>query len=338
MIIKKINEIAKYLLSKEKGILAADENIQKMGAKFQSIGISNTSNNRRDFREVLISSNCIQDNIGGIILHEETLYQNAKNGIRLKDLILKKKSLVGIKVDKGLKDFNNSDSEKITDGLNGLNNRCKKYYKEGASFTKWRAAIFIGKDIPTKECIDHNVMQLVEYAKIVQDNNMVPIVEPEVIMEGDHDIHRCYEVTQNVLTTLFNKLENNNIKNDSLILKCNMITPSNNSKVYSSCKIIAEKTNECLKNSLPNNISGVAFLSGGQTDLNATRNLNEINKLNKLSYPLSFSFGRALKTKSLEAWSGDNKNNNLAQLVFEHRVLMNKLALSGKWTLEQEKN
>ena len=335
MALTTLEDIAAYLVSDGKGFLAADESTGTIGKRFDAINTESTEDSRRDYRELLFRAEGMQDNIGGVILFDETLRQNAEDGTPLKDLINSTGALPGIKVDKGISPFNDSE-EVITGGLEDLNERCAEYAALGAKFTKWRAVIKIGNGIPTQECIDANMKALADYAKIVQNNNMVPMVEPEVLMEGDHSVQSCFEATAKCLKTLFSMLNANDVSLKGTILKPNMVVSGTEAPIQASVSEVAELTLKVLKENVPSDLAGIAFLSGGQSDLLATEHLNAMNKLDKLPWPLSFSYGRALQQPALKAWMGQSDNKEAAQKAFSHRALMNKLASKGEWQNELE--
>ena len=338
MSLNTIEEIAEFIVSDGKGILAADESNPTCGKRFDSIGVDSTEANRRDYREMLFRSRGIKDNIGGVILFDETLRQKAQDGTPLVELIKNQEALPGIKVDKGLASFpNESSEESITQGLDGLDKRCKEYFSLGAKFTKWRAVIKISNNIPTDECIHANMKALARYAKIVQSNNMVPMVEPEVLMDGDHSIEKCYEVTSKSLKELFNCLQDEDVNIKGTILKPNMVTSGSIAAHKAPIEQVAEMTVKCLKENVPSELPGITFLSGGQSDLTATAHLDAMNKISSFPWKLSFSFGRALQQPSLKAWQGKKDNVSQAQEALSHRALMNKLAANGEWNkgLEQ---
>ena len=335
MALTTLEDIAAYLVSDGKGFLAADESTGTIGKRFDAINTESTEDSRRDYRELLFRAEGMQDNIGGVILFDETLRQNAEDGTPLKDLINSTGALPGIKVDKGISPFNDSE-EVITGGLEDLNERCAEYAAIGAKFTKWRAVIKIGNDIPTQECIDANMKALADYAKIVQTNNMVPIVEPEVLMDGEHSAQSCFEATANCLKTLFSMLDANDVNLKGTILKPNMIVSGTDAPIQASVSEVAELTLKVLKENVPSDLAGVAFLSGGQPDLLATEHLDAMNKIGDLPWPLSFSYGRALQQPALKAWMGQLDNKEAAQEAFSHRALMNKLASKGEWQKDLE--
>ena len=336
MSLNTLEEIAKYIVSDGKGILAADESNPTCGKRFDSIGVESTESNRRDYREMLFRSSGMKDNIGGVILFDETMRQNAQDGTPLVDLIKNQGALPGIKVDKGLAPLESSPEETLTQGLDGLDERCKEYLTLGAKFTKWRAVIKISDDIPTDGCIQANMEALAKYAKIVQDNNMVPMVEPEVLMDGNHSIEKCYEVTSKSLKMLFKSLKDEGVNIGGTILKPNMVTSGSIAESQASIQKVAEMTVQCLKENVPSDLPGITFLSGGQSDVNATAHLDAMNKIGGFSWKLSFSYGRALQQPSLKAWLGKEENITKAQEALSHRALMNKLAANGAWNLDLE--
>ena len=336
MSLNTLEEIAKYIVSDGKGILAADESNPTCGKRFDSIGVESTESNRRDYREMLFRSSGMKDNIGGVILFDETIRQNAQDGTPLVDLIKNQGALPGIKVDKGLAPLESSPEETLTQGLDGLDERCKEYSTLGAKFTKWRAVIKISDDIPTDGCIQANMEALAKYAKIVQDNNMVPMVEPEVLMDGNHSIEKCYEVTSKSLKMLFKCLKDEGVNIGGTILKPNMVTSGSIAESQASIQKVAEMTVQCLKENVPSDLPGITFLSGGQSDVNATAHLDAMNKIGGFSWKLSFSYGRALQQPSLKAWLGKEENIPKAQEALSHRALMNKFAANGAWNLDLE--
>ena len=331
-----LNEIAVYIVSDGKGILAADESTGTIKKRFDSINTESTEKIRRDYREMLFQAEGMKNNIGGVILFEETLKQNAADGTSLVNVISNQGALPGIKVDKGLTLMNEDSEETVTNGLDDLNQRCQEFYKIGAKFTKWRAVITIGDNIPTDACINENMLRLADYAKIVQSNNMVPIVEPEVLMDGSHSIDDCYNVTSRVLKSLFQHLKDKNVDIKGTILKPNMIISGTNCTEQAGVQEVAEKTVKCLLENVPEDLPGIAFLSGGQSDIDATAHLDAMNKIGGFTWKLSFSYGRALQQAALKAWMGKEENMNNAQAAFSHRALMNKKAALGKWNKDLE--
>ena len=331
-----LNEIAVYIVSDGKGILAADESTGTIKKRFDSINTESTEKIRRDYREMLFQADGMKNNIGGVILFEETLKQDAADGTSLVNVISSQGALPGIKVDKGLTLMNEDSEETVTNGLDDLNQRCQEFYKIGAKFTKWRAVITIGDNIPTDACINENMLRLADYAKIVQSNNMVPIVEPEVLMDGSHSIDDCYNVTSRVLKSLFQNLKDKNVDIKGTILKPNMIISGTNCTEQAGVQEVAEKTVKCLLENVPEDLPGIAFLSGGQSDIDATAHLDAMNKIGGFPWKLSFSYGRALQQAALKAWMGKEENMNNAQAAFSHRALMNKYAALGKWNKDLE--
>ena len=331
MSLNTLEEIAEYIVSDGKGILAADESNPTCGKRFDSIGVESTETNRRDYREMLFRAAGMKNNIGGVILFDETIRQSAEDGTPLVALIKDQGALPGIKVDKGLVPIDSSPEETVTQGLDGLDERCKEYFSLGAKFTKWRAVIKISDNIPTDECIEANMRALAKYAKVVQNNNMVPMVEPEVLMDGVHPIDRCYEVTCRSLQSLFECLKDEGVNIAGTILKPNMVTSGSMVESQASVQEVAELTVKCLNENVPSDLPGITFLSGGQSDVDATAHLDAMNKIGGFPWKLSFSYGRALQQPSLKAWLGKKENVQQAQDALSHRALMNKLAAKGAW-------
>jgi len=336
MSLDNIEEIASFIVADGKGILAADESNPTCGKRFDSIGVESTEENRRDYREMLFRSKGMKGNIGGVILFDETIRQSSADGSLLRDLISDQGALPGIKVDKGLQPIEDCPGETVTVGLDGLDERLKEYASMGARFTKWRAVINIGDGIPTDKCIDANMEALADYAKCAQDNGMVPIVEPEVLMDGDHNIDECYQATERALKSLFNHLERKGVNIKGTLLKPNMVTSGKDSSNQASIDEVAKKTLECLIKNVPVELPGVTFLSGGQSDILATAHLDAMNKIGGFSWKLSFSYGRALQAPSLKAWGGKSENVFISQDELSHRAEMNKLASLGQWDEELE--
>jgi len=332
-----IENIAKQVVAKGKGILAADESTGTMTKRLASVNVESTSENRLKFRETLFSADGMKNYIGGVILYDETIKQKTLSGKKIPDLIKSLGSVPGIKVDTGAKKLAGSPDEKVTEGLDGLRERLGEYYKLGARFTKWRAVYNISDKYPSELAIKSNAHALARYAALVQEAKMVPIVEPEVLMDGEHDINKCYEVTSKVLKECYKELILHNVNLKGTILKPNMIVPGNKSKDKSNSSEIAKMTVKCLKENVPNEVPGVAFLSGGQTEIEATQNLNEINKINDTNFIMSFSYGRALQQSALKKWSQDIKDTNKTQKIFNHRSKMNGLSTSAKWSMDLEK-
>ena len=336
MSLDNIEEIASFIVADGKGILAADESNPTCGKRFDSIGVESTEENRRDYREMLFRSKGMKGNIGGVILFDETIRQSSVDGSLLRDLISEQGALPGIKVDKGLQPIEDCPGETVTVGLDGLDERLKEYASMGAKFTKWRAVINIGDGIPTDKCIDANMDALADYAKCAQDNGMVPIVEPEVLMDGDHNIDECYQATERSLKSLFNHLEKKGVNIKGTLLKPNMVTSGKDNSNQASIDEVAEKTLDCLIKNVPAELPGVTFLSGGQSDILATEHLDAMNKIGGFSWKLSFSYGRALQAPSLKAWGGKSENVFISQDELSHRAEMNKLASLGQWEEELE--
>ena len=325
-----LNEIASYIVSDGKGILAADESNPTCTKRFDSIGVESTEENRRDYRELLFRAQGMKGNIGGVILFDETIRQKAADGTSLVDIINSQGALPGIKVDKGLSPIGDSE-ESLTQGLDGLDERLKEYFELGAKFTKWRAVINVGEGMPSSEAISANMEALADYAKIVQNNNMVPMVEPEVLMDGAHSIDDCYDATSRCLESLFSNLTDRGVDITGTILKPNMVTSGSKASNQASIEEVAQRTVDCLKANVPESLPGITFLSGGQSDVDATAHLDAMNKIGGFNWKLSFSYGRALQQPALKAWMGQSENGSLAQEALSHRALMNKLASEGKW-------
>ena len=332
-----LENIAKKMVAKGKGILAADESTGTMTKRLSSVSVESTSENRLKFRETLFSAKSMKENIGGVILYDETIKQKTSSGKSIPELIKSFGSIPGIKVDTGAKKLAGSPDEKITEGLDGLRERLEEYYKLGARFTKWRAVYNISQKYPSEMAIKSNAHALARYSALVQEAKMVPIVEPEVLMDGDHDIKKCYEVTSKVLKECYKELKLQNVNLKGTILKPNMILPGNKSKNKSNASEIAEMTLKCLKENVPSEVPGIAFLSGGQTEIEATQNLNEINKVNDTNFLMSFSYGRALQQSALKNWGKNIQDINNTQKIFNHRSKMNGLSTSGKWSIDMEK-
>ena len=332
----KLEEIASYIVSNGKGILAADESTPTIGKRFATINTESTEDSRRDYREMLFRADGMKNNIGGVILFDETLRQAAKDGTPLIEVISEQGALPGIKVDKGISPLDSSPEENITGGLDGLNERCAEYFELGAKFTKWRAVIKITDELPSQEAIKANMDALADYAKIVQENNMVPIVEPEVLMDGSHSLESCEDATSRCLSTLFESLEEKNVLVEGTILKPNMVVSGNESLEQAGIQQVAEMTLNCLLENVPSNLPGITFLSGGQSDINATAHLDAMNKIGGNPWKLSFSYGRALQQAALKTWSGKQDNMEAAQKAFSHRAKMNMLAAKGEWSKNLE--
>ena len=333
-----LNKVALAMVTPGKGILAADESSGTIKKRFDAIHVESTEETRRDYREMLFrSEEAMRKCISGVILYDETIWQNARDGTPLVKLIEASGAIPGIKVDEGTQALPNCPGELITAGLDKLAERLKKYYERGARFAKWRAVIDIGKNIPTMTAIHVNAHALARYAALCQAAQIVPIVEPEVLMDGDHDIDRCYEVTQRVLNKTFQELRVQRVALEGMILKPNMAISGKKSAKPSSVEEVAEKTIRLLKSCVPAAVPGIAFLSGGQSDEEATAHLDAMNRTGVLPWRLTFSYGRALQAAPQKAWSGKASNIAAGQAAFAHRARMNHLAALGKWQASLEK-
>ena len=331
-----IEKIAKQIVAKGKGILAADESTGTMTKRLSSVNVESTAQNRLKFRETLFSSEGMKNYIGGVILYDETIKQKTSSGKTIPELIKSLGSVPGIKVDTGTKQLASSPEEKVTEGLDGLRERLAEYFTLGARFTKWRAVYNISDKCPSELAIKSNAHALARYAALVQEAKMVPIVEPEVLMDGEHDINKCYAVTAKVLKECYKELTLHDVNLKGTILKPDMILPGNKSKNKSNSVEIAKMTIKCLKENVSSEVPGIAFLSGGQTEIEATQNLNEINKINDTTFTMSFSYGRALQQSALKNWAKDIKDITNTQKIFNHRSKMNGLSTSAKWSRHLE--
>ncbi len=327
-----LNNIALKVIGNGKGILAADESTGTMTKRLDSVNVESSSKNRLIFRETLFSSESMKNCIGGVILYDETIKQSSSSGKKIPELISDSNAVPGIKVDTGAKVLANSREEKITEGLDGLRERLKEYYKLGARFTKWRAVYIISKNYPSKLSIISNAHALARYAALVQESGMVPIIEPEVLMDGNHTAEDCYKKTSEVIKKCFEELIIHKVDLKGTILKPNMILPGANSKEKIPSEEIAKLTVKCLKDSVPSEVPGIAFLSGGQTETEATENLNSINNNNQTNFIMTYSFGRALQQSALKFWSKNIKDIKGTQTTFNHRANMCSLAAQGKWS------
>ena len=332
-----LNKIALKIISNGKGILASDESTGTMTKRLESVQVPSTSENRLSFRETLFSSSSMKNCIGGVILYDETIKQVSKSKKNIPELIAETGAVPGIKVDTGAKVLSNSINEKITEGLDGLRERLKEYYKLGARFTKWRAVYIISEKYPSKLSIHSNAHALARYAALVQESGMVPIVEPEVLMDGNHNAEVCFKKTSEIIKKCFEELVFHNVELNGTILKPNMILPGTNSNQKIDNKEIAEMTIKCLKESVPAEVPGIAFLSGGQSERDATKNLNLINIHNNTNFIMTYSYGRALQQSALKFWSKNIKDVENTPKIFNHRANMNSLAAQGKWTEEIDK-
>jgi fructose-bisphosphate aldolase class I len=340
MNLAELNKIAQAMVAPGRGILAADESSGTIKKRFDVLGVESTADSRRDYREMLFrSTEAMSKYISGVILYDETIRQNAKDGTPLVKLIEKAGALPGIKVDKGTKPLPFCPGEVITEGLDGLRERLIEYRSFGAKFAKWRAVIDVGQEhrLPSYACINANAHALARYAALCQDEGIVPIVEPEVLMDGDHDIDRCFEVTTWVLNETFTALFANRVKLEGMVLKPNMVVPGKKSAKRASVAEVAEKTLRVLKASVPAAVPGIAFLSGGQSDEDATAHLDAMHKMGALPWRVTFSYGRALQHAPQTTWSGKSENVAAAQRAFNHRAMMNGLATLGEWKADLER-
>ena len=331
-----LHNIVLKILEKGKGILAADESTGTMTKRLENVNVPSTPENRLLFRETLFSASSMSNSIGGVILYDETIKQETSKKIKIPELISKMGSTPGIKVDTGAKVLAGSPDEKITEGLDGLRERLKEYHKLGAKFTKWRGVYTITKNTPSKLSIQSNAHALARYSALVQECKMVPIVEPEVLMDGEHSAKECYEKTSEVIKKCFDELILHKVDLKGIILKPNMILAGNKSKDIISNEEVAKLTIKCLKNSVPLEVPGIAFLSGGQSEIEATENLNLINKYNDTDFIMSYSYGRALQQSALKFWSKNIEDIEGTQKVFNHRAKMNTLAAQSKWSKNLE--
>jgi fructose-bisphosphate aldolase class I len=331
-----LESIARKLVAPGKGILAADESSPTIEKRLKSINVSSTEENRRTYREILFTTKGAGEFISGVILFDETIRQKTRDGRTFVQALEEQGIIPGIKVDKGTKAMANFPGEKITEGLDGLRDRLAEYRQLGARFAKWRAVITIGAQIPTRACIDTNAELLARYAALSQEADLVPIVEPEVLMDGAHTIERHFEVTEQTLRTVFNTLPEHRVALEAMLLKPNMVLSGKNCPQQASVQEVAEATVRCMKRVVPAAVPGLVFLSGGQTDLQATEHLNAMNCLRDVPWQLSFSFGRALQAPVLKAWQGDPANVAEAQRAFHHRARCNSEARFGKYSEEME--
>ena len=331
-----LHNIVLKILEKGKGILAADESTGTMTKRLEGVNVTSNPKNRLLFRETLFNASGMTSCIGGVILYDETIKQETSEKIKIPELISKMGSAPGIKVDTGAKVLAGSPDEKITEGLDGLRERLKEYYKLGAKFTKWRGVYTISKNTPSKLSVQSNAHALARYAALAQECKLVPIVEPEVLMDGEHSAKECYEKTSEVIKKCFDELILNKVDLKGIILKPNMILAGNKSKDKISNEEVAKLTIKCLKNCVPSEVPGIAFLSGGQSEIEATENLNLINKYNDTNFIMSYSYGRALQQSALKFWSKNIQDIDGTQKVFNHRAKMNTLAAQGKWSKNLE--
>ena len=333
-----LNKVALAMVTPGKGVLAADESTGTIKKRFDAIKVELTEETRRDYREMLFRSReAMSQYISGVILYDETIWQNARDDTPLIKLIEQAGAVPGIKVDEGTQALPNCPGELVTAGLDKLAERLKKYYERGARFAKWRAVIDIGKNIPTMTAISVNAHALARYAALCQTAQIVPIVEPEVLMDGDHDIDRCYEVTGYVLDKTFQELRAQRVALEGMILKPNMVVSGKKSPTQAPVEIVAQQTVRLLKTCVPAAVPGIAFLSGGQSDQDATAHLDAMNRIGGLPWRLTFSYGRALQAAPQQAWAGKAANVAAGQQAFTHRARMNALASKGAWQPDLEK-
>jgi fructose-bisphosphate aldolase class I len=338
MNLDELNAIAKKMVAPGKGILAADESTGTIQKRFDKIGVTNTEDNRRDYREMLFrTEKTMKEHISGVILFDETIRQKAKDGTTLVKLIEAAGSIPGIKVDAGAKPLAGAPGETITEGLDGLRERFVEYHKLGARFAKWRGVYEIADGKPSHNAIHANAQALARYAALAQENGIVPIVEPELLMDGDHTIERCEGVTEWILKEVFQELYFAGVALEGIILKPNMVVPGMKCAKQNGAQDVAERTVKVLKRCVPGAVPGIAFLSGGQSDEDATAHLSAMNAIGGLPWPLTFSYGRALQAAPQKAWSGKVENVAAGQAAFAHRALMNSLAALGKWSKDAEK-
>ena len=333
-----LNQIALKIVSNGKGILAADESTGSMTKRLDSVNVISNPENRLNFRETLFSSNGMENFIGGVILFDETIRQTTKSGKSIPELIIQSGAVVGIKVDSGAKVLAGSPVETVTEGLDGLRERFAEYYELGARFTKWRSVYKISDSFPSKVAVSTNSHALARYSSLVQESGMVPIVEPEVLMDGNHEAKTCLKKTTEVIKKCFDELILQKVDLKGIILKPNMILPGTESQEKINAEEIAYLTLKCLMESVPSEVPGIAFLSGGQSEIQATENLNMINLRNNSSFKMTYSYGRALQQSALKYWSKNQDDIEGTQKIFNHRAKMCTLAAKGEWKKELETN
>ncbi|MEX0790174.1 MAG: class I fructose-bisphosphate aldolase [Actinomycetota bacterium] len=333
---KELNAIATAMVAPGKGILAADESSPTIGKRFAALGIESTEENRRSYREMFFSAEGIKEYVSGVILYDETIRQSASDGTPFPKYMQNLGIIPGIKVDTGAKELAAHPGEKITEGLDGLRERLAEYYDLGARFAKWRAVITIGDGLPTRYCISANAHALARYGALCQEAGIVPIIEPEVLMDADNTIERCYEVTDETLHVVFGALYRAGVKFEGMVLKPNMIVPGKKSGQTASVQQVAEMTLDVLKKNVPAAVAGIAFLSGGQSDQDASAHLNELNKIGGAPWPLTYSYGRALQTAAMETWAGKPENRAAGQAAALLRARANSAATYGKYSEQLE--
>jgi fructose-bisphosphate aldolase, class I len=335
--LQELEKTARQLVAPGKGILAADESFGTIGKRFEAVGIETSEESRRAYREMLFTTPEIGEYLSGVILFDETLRQEASDGRRLSQVLEDQGIIPGIKVDKSTVNMPLSPNEKFTQGLDGLHDRLAEYRELGARFTKWRAVITIGDGIPTRSCVEANAEALAMYAAFAQDHDLVPIIEPEVLIDGDHSIDRCYEVSEWTLHETFDEVRDHGVELSGLLLKPNMVISGKNASEQAGVEQVARYTVECLLRTVPPAVPGVVFLSGGQTDLQATQHLNAMNRLYEgLPWELSFSYARALQGQPMEIWGGSTDKVEAAQKAFRHRAKMNSAARDGRYSDDME--
>ena len=335
MAAKELNAIARSIVAEHKGVLAADESTGTIKKRFDSSGVESTEENRRGYRNLLFTTPGFEDYVGGVILYDETIRQASDDGTPFPEVLAAKGVVPGIKVDTGANDLAGHPGEKVTEGLDGLRARLAEYHALGARFSKWRAVITIGDGIPTDACLHVNAHALARYAALSQEAGIVPIVEPEVLMDADNTIERCHEVTSRTLHLVFDELDRQGVALEGMLLKPNMVISGKGCPTQATAAQIAELTVDCFLRHVPAKVPGIVFLSGGQSEVEATENLNAINKVGG-PWPLSFSYGRALQASALGAWAGDAANIDAGQEAFLHRARMNALAVAGDWSADVE--
>lgn len=333
---QELESVAQAMVAKGKGILAADESMGTIKRRFDGIKIESNENNRRAYREMLFTTKGLEEAISGVILFDETLRTSASDGTPFSQVLSKKGIMPGIKVDKGPVDIPGFPGETVTEGLDGLRARVKEYQELGAKFAKWRAVITIGDSTPTYTCLEANAHALARYAALCQEGGIVPIVEPEVLLDGSHTIERCHEVTEQTLKVTFTALFLHRVHLEGMILKPSMVVSGKDCPKQAGVEEVAERTIQCLKRTVPGAVPGIAFLSGGQSAVSATEHLNAMNQLGPHPWQVSFSYARALQDPAIKTWKGEAANVAAAQKVFYHRAKMNSAARSGSYTKQME--
>lgn len=334
---KELNDIARAMVAPGKGILAADESTPTIGKRFAKLGIESTEENRRSYREMFFSAKGIEQYVSGTILYDETIRQKASDGSAFPEFLKKVGIIPGIKVDTGAKPLAGSPEEKVTEGLDGLRDRLEEYYELGARFAKWRAVITPGDGLPTDYCLSVNAHALARYGALCQERGIVPIIEPEVLMDGENSIEQTYEITQRTLHKVFNELFDQGVAFEGMVLKPNMVVPGAKAPRQAGVQEVAEMTLACLKTVVPASVAGIAFLSGGQGDEEASAHLNAMNQIGGAPWPLTFSYGRALQQAAMKTWAGSSDNIPAGQAVALSRAKANSAATYGKYTPDMDK-